>query len=386
MRRRVTIVMVMSAYQLGGTERQLASLIEHRPSYAKDFQLHTITFREASSEAIARRFEREGVRNTLVDRRTQTFLSFFFGVARTMARLKPDVVITLLDSSSGAWGRLAAWLVGVRNIVHSDQSLMVEGTRAHLFLRPFLDRVTRRFLPNAEAIAARLVRDGVRAERITVIPTAVDLGLFDPGSVLGVRDAWAVPGHAIVAGFVGRFADVKRIDILLDAMLELPVDRRPDYLVLAGDGPTMPAVRERVSSDAWLADRCILLGTIDEIPEFMASIDFLVLASRIEGLPNVVLEAMAMAKPVVATRVSDVPAVIEGCGFLAEPLDVTSLARAIGDMVALTPEERDRLGRTGRRRIERDYELDTVAKRFWDAQLELISGPPSVGVADPSTS
>ena len=386
MRRRVTIVMVMSAYRLGGTERQLASLIEHRPSYAKDLELHTITFLEPSSEAIVRRFVQEGVHNTLVDRRTRSFPSFFFGIARTMARLKPDVVLTLLDSSIGAWGRLAAWLVGVRNIVHSDQSLMVEGTRAHLFLRPFLDRVTRRFLPNAEAIAARLVRDGVPAERITVIPTAVDLGLFDPVSVRGAREAWGVPSDAVVAGFVGRFAEVKRIDILLDAMLELPLDRRPDYLVLAGDGPTMPAVREHVNGDAWLADRCILLGTIDAIPEFMASIDFLVLSSRIEGLPNVVLEAMAMARPVVATRVSDVPAVIEGCGFLAEPLDVASLAGAIAEMMALTPEQRDRLGRAGRQRIELEYDLDKVAKRFWDAQLELVSRPSGIAMADPRTS
>lgn len=263
-------------------------------------------------------------------------------------------------------------IAGVRVIVHSDRLLTPEGTRVHFWLRPFLDGRTARFLPNANAIADRLRDDGVPHEKIRVMPNGVDLAAFDPNAISSLRDEWGIPGDQVVLGYLGRFAPLKRIELLLEAVLQLSPNERPDALVLAGDGPTMPQIRQVVESDPWLRSRTKLLGSVDEPARFLASIDYLALPTEAEGLPNVVIEAMAMARPIVATRVSDIPWLVGDAGFLAEPLDPASIAAAIRNMQRLRPDERTELGKRARCRIEQEFAIDVAAARFWDAHLELL--------------
>jgi len=193
-----------------------------------------------------------------------------------------------------------------------------------------------------------------------------------PGSARDLRDAWGVSEDATVVGYLGRIAPLKRVDVLLRAIQRLPEASRPDAIVLAGDGPSLPEIRELVASDPWLENRCRFLGSIDDTPGFLASIDYLVLPSESEGLPNVVLEAMAMARPVIATAVSDVPILVADTGLLVPPADVDAMAEAIADLQRRSPDERRELGRRARRRIEDEYAIALSAERFWDAHLELL--------------
>lgn len=366
------VVFVLSSYVVGGAERQLAALIANRPADTHGLRIETITFLPAGSPELSEAFGALGVTNALVNRQALRFPAFLARLVRTIRATRPDIVHTILDSSTGAWGRLAALIAGVRTIMHSDRSLMTEGTRAHYLVRPLLDRMTARFLPNAEAIADRLERSGIPRDKIIVVPSGVDLTRFDPERAQGRRAAWDVPENAVVAGFLGRFAAVKRLDVLLDAVTRLPVDERPDVLALAGDGPMMPDVRARVEADPWLSSHCRLLGTVGDVPGFLASVDYLVLPSEVEGLPNVVLEAMAMRTPVVATRVSDVPAMLGDTGILADPGDTASLCAALRRMQALAPPERAALGARARQRVEQLYDVRVVAERFWQAHLALL--------------
>ncbi|MFO7589632.1 MAG: glycosyltransferase [Acidimicrobiia bacterium] len=367
---------VISSFSLGGAERQLAALIARRPAAACHLDLEAITFLPTSSPEIASSYAASGVAHTLIDRSALAFVPFFTRLVRHLRQTRPVVVHTVLDSSTGAWGRLAAWLAGVPVIVHSDRSLMTEGTRAHRLLRPFLDGITRHFFPNAEAIAERLVSTGVPRDRITVVMGGVDLDRFQPSPEARrrARAAWGITDSATVAGFLGRFVPVKRIDVLLDALRSLPEASRPDHVVFVGDGPLMPDVRARIEADPWLRRACMLLGARENVPAALAGIDYLVLPSAMEGLPNAVLEAMAMAKPIVATRVSDVPRIVDGVGFLAPPEDVTGFAKALAQMAALSAAERSALGARARARIEEAYDLCTISNRFWQAHLALL--PP----------
>lgn len=366
----------MASYSVGGTELQLASLIGARPAWAADYHLKTITFLPPRSAEVAQRFSDLGVENTLIDREKMSFPGFFLKLLAEVRRSRPDVLHAMLDSSTGAWGRLAGVIDRVPAIVQSDRSVVEEGTRTHRRLRPFLDRHTQRFLPNAHAIADRLMQSGVPAERITVVPSGVDLGRFDPGRVLPQGRFRRTPEET-VAGFVGRFHAVKRIDLLLEAVMLLPEGERPDRVVLAGDGPEAGAVRERVAGDAWLRDHVELVGTCDDVPGFLADVDYLVLSSEVEGAPNAVIEAMAMGKPVVATRVSDVPVIVGDTGFLAEPRDARALAVAWGEMQRLSPGARRQLGAAGRKRVEEGYDMRVVAEGFWDAHRRLLPKAPA---------
>lgn len=365
------VLFVMASYAVGGTELQLASLIANRPGWARGYALESVTFLPPRSAEVAERFASLGVVNTLIDREATSFPRFFARLLRQVRRSRPDVLHAMLDSSTGAWGRLAGVVAGVPAIVQSDRSIVEEGTSTHFRLRPFLDGRTKRFLPNAHAIAERLTRSGVPAERITVVPSGVDLGRFDPDAVHGSGRFRRRQGD-VVAGFVGRFHAVKRIDLLLRAVASLPDGARPDRLVLAGDGPEAPAVREQVAADPWLREHVELLGTCTDVPAFLAEIDYLILSSEVEGAPNAVIEAMAMRKPVVATRVSDVPTIVGETGSLAEPGDADSLAAAIAAMQALSSEARAERGAAARLRVEREYDVKVVAERFWDAHRRLL--------------
>lgn len=369
--RRITFV--LPALGLGGAEKQLALLCAHRPDFMRGVDLEINTFLPASSQSIRQAFEEHDVRVTLINRELLSFPRFFLQLVQHYRESRPQIVHTLLDSSTGTWGRSAALLTGVPNIFHSDLSLATSGTRVHYLIRPFLDRRTTRFLPNAETIAERLRTSGVRAEQITLMPNALDLDRFAPATGRSLREDLGLAPDAVVAGFLGRFSRVKRLDLLLEAVTQLPLHDRPDCLLLAGDGPETRAVLQRVSADPWLSAHVKLLGAIENIPEFLATLDYLVLCSDTEGLPNAVLEAMAMKLPIVSTDVSDLPQLVADAGFLARAGDVRSLAAALSRMQSLSPSQRARLGEKARVKVEQRHELKSVAQAFWHAHYEVLA-------------
>jgi glycosyltransferase involved in cell wall biosynthesis len=370
------ICFLINSLNIGGAEKQLLQFIATKGEALKVLDITIITFAPTTIDATPMQalFQRLEINTILIQRSQRSFIGFFLELVRTIRALKPDVVHTVLTGSTGTWGRLAAWLCGVPVIFHSDRDRNPPITRTQRLLRPYLDRVTTRFLPNAQAIADDLVKTGVPRRKIIVMPNGVDTARFNPATASSPRASWRVPEKAVVLGFLGRVARQKRPDLLLDALRSLPECSRPDYVVLGGDGPDMPYVRERCEADAWLKQHCLLPGMVERTPDFLAGIDYLVLCSDSEGTPNAVLEAMAMEKPIVATRVSDVPRLIEGVGFLAAMGDAPGLAAAITRMQKLTCEERAALGKKARARVVEQYELHRSTELFWQTHLDML--PP----------
>ena len=126
-----------------------------------------------------------------------------------------------------------------------------------------------------------------------------------------------------------------------------------------------------------------LLGVVADAPAFLAGIDVLVLCSDTEGLPNVVLEAHAMGRPVVATRVSDVPQLIEEARALVPAGDADALADAIAWAVALPAAERAAWGDRARARTVAEFAMPVAAERFWAAHDALLPRGGTRGGAEP---
>lgn len=363
-RARTDVAFVMATYAMGGMELQLAALLRERPQWARTLNIDVITLSPTVSEHIEDLFAAQGARATLIDRNALTFPGFMLGLIRHFRKTRPHVVHTQLDGSAGTWGRLAAVLAQVPAIIQSDLSLKVGGGSAHRRMRRYLDTQTVKFLPNATAIKDRLLAHGVRPERIEVLMPGVDLARFK----------YQLPTHkngGLVAGYLGRFDPVKRLDILLDALAAMPESHRPNKVLLAGDGPMRSMVEARLAADPWLGRHCQILGRQHDVPAFIEKIDYLILSSEVEGLPNAVLEAMAMGRPVVATRVSDVPLVVGDAGVLAEPADAASLAAALTKMQLASDEERAAMGRGARAKIEAHHDLQKIAERFWRVHSEV---------------
>jgi glycosyltransferase involved in cell wall biosynthesis len=174
-----------------------------------------------------------------------------------------------------------------------------------------------------------------------------------------LRQAWGVVEDDVVAITIGRFDHEKGYDLLLDAMPLLRATHCWSKLkmVWVGDGPLLPRARRLAKLVA--GDRVLLLGERHDIPDLMNAADLLVHPSRCEGLPLVVLEAMAKALPVIATPVGGIPEALGGTGVLlpeggGDPEFKRMLAESIATL-ADDEMQRRTLGRLAHQRAERCF-------------------------------
>jgi glycosyltransferase involved in cell wall biosynthesis len=196
---------------------------------------------------------------------------------------------------------------------------------------------------------------------VQLMPHGVDLERFRPTP--------PPAGEVLTILAVGRLVAKKGFPVLLDAAARLLA---PYTLRIVGDGPLRPELERRIA-ERGLGDRVKLVGprTHDELPAEFAAAHIVVVPSITDasgdrdGLPNVVLEAMSSARPVVASDVGAVSsAVVDGrTGVLVPPGDAHALAGAI-EFLADQPDMRERLGREARARVEADFELHACTARL----------------------
>jgi len=298
-----------------------------------------------------------------------------------LRRDRPDVLVSFVyqaDVLARVAGRLAGVPVIVSSIRDERAGAGTRGGRARareLLLRA-TDRLATLTTTNSTAAAASLVRRGVVSpRRLRVVPNGLDAAAVarGPGVRERVRAAASVPPGALVWLAAGRLVAQKDHATLLGALAARPGER----LWIAGDGPLRAALERRVA-DLGVADRVALLGLREDLPDLLAGCDALVLPSAWEGLPNVVLEAMAASRPVVATRVGGVAELVgEGVtGALCPPGDVPALAAAMGRVARAGDEGRAAMGAAGRAAVATSYSLAAAADA-WErvlAEAEELAG------------
>jgi glycosyltransferase involved in cell wall biosynthesis len=153
---------------------------------------------------------------------------------------------------------------------------------------------------------------------------------------------------------------------LLDAAGQiLEKAKRPVCFVIAGDGPGRQEIEEKIAQSRW-KENIKLLGHRADVPNVLASLDVLVLPSHAhEGIPQIVLQAQATARAVVATTVGGIPEVVEDgvTGLLVPPRNPKALAEKIEALLA-DPALRMRLGQAARAKIEKQHSLDAMGERL----------------------
>ncbi len=192
-----------------------------------------------------------------------------------------------------------------------------------------LDRlVLRRFAAVAvvsDELRRRLLRIGFPENRLHLILNGIDIAPFQQAA----QNAPS-PGSAARIGLVGRLSPEKGIDLFLQAAAILHPQHPEAHFLIAGDGPERAAL-QALAVQLGLSHHVQFLGRSDTMPEFLASLDLVVSASRQEGLPITLLEAMASARPIVATTVGEIPKALDGgkAGMLVPPENVPALAQAM---------------------------------------------------------
>jgi glycosyltransferase involved in cell wall biosynthesis len=172
------------------------------------------------------------------------------------------------------------------------------------------------------------------------------------------RREWGIEPHEAAIVFVGNLLPHKGLQHVVRALSSLPA--RAWRLVVVGSGPDEAAARA-IAARYGISERIAFLGRRSpvDVERIMGACDMLVLPSSVEGLPYVILEAMASAKPVVSSDVYGIPeAVVDGeTGLLVPPADEAALAQALDTLIA-NGDLRRRMGQNGRARFEAHFTLE----------------------------
>jgi glycosyltransferase involved in cell wall biosynthesis len=216
-----------------------------------------------------------------------------------------------------------------------------------------------------------------------LLENGIDTTVFCPRlSRAEAKQGLGIPPERLVIGAVGRLSPEKGFDLLIHAVDQLLHAGHDVELLIAGEGSERTALQALVSK-LGRQERIWLLGYVADVRDLYEAVDVFALSSYREGLPNVVLEALAMEVPVVATSVAGVPHLIRHGenGLLVELGQCESLTAALASVLA-DAELRSRLASAGRSTVEMGYSFSARMERlrtWYDALLHKIRPPVAAG-------
>lgn len=284
-----------------------------------------------------------------------------------------DVVQTWLFAAN-SYGRVAASRAGVPVIVANEMAVDLWKGRIERAVDRKLATTADRLVGNSRAVVDFYRTLGVPEDRLEMIHSGIviDGPEIEPDRA-GVRAELGFPADAPLILFAGRMAAQKRVGDLLRALDLVQIVEPSMRAALVGEGP-LRARLEETARNYDLTERTRFLGHRDDVPRLMAAADIVVLPSEYEGLPNVLMEAMTLGKPVVATAApGTTELVVDGeTGVLVPIGDVPALARAARDLIR-DPARARELGEAGRRRVAAEFRADAMIGRFAELYERLFA-------------
>jgi glycosyltransferase involved in cell wall biosynthesis len=260
-----------------------------------------------------------------------------------LRELRPDVVHTH-SSKAGLLGRLAAWMAGVPVRVHTvhgwsfDQDLEGAARKVAVRLERLAARITDALVVVTAVDRTRGLRAGVATRvKYHLIRSAIPASLYHPATETEralVKQAWGLDASTAVVGTVTRFAPPKDTLTLLAAFSVLLRSVPDAHLVIAGDGPERASVENDIGHRS-LEGSVTLLGHAGDVAAVLRGFDLFAFSSRREGLPRVVVEAVAAGLPIVSTDVGGVAEVLRVApsSRMVEAGDAPGMARAVREIL-----------------------------------------------------
>lgn len=377
-------VAISSLRMGGGAQTQVVHLVRGLVGRGDEVQVLSVLGMEEGREAHADQLGGLGVPLLVLqgvgDR--PHLVPVIGSAVRALRRFRPDVLVCFLFHAN-VLGRVAGRLAGVPVIISSIRNEVFGGKARDLATR-VTDRLGTVTTTNSARVAARLAsRHVTPATRLVVIPNALDPSPFTTAPVGRdqVRAELGVAPHEFLWLCIARLEPQKGHRSLVSAFGKVHAQHADTRLALVGDGPLRGELRAHVAA-LGLGTRVELLGRRGDVPALLAACDALVLASRWEGTPNVVMEAMASGRPVVATAVGGTEElVVHGKhGFLCPAEDAAALAGAMIRLQDLPHAQRAALGTEGREEIVSRSAVDVVVPQ-WLALIDACASARRGGSA-----
>ena len=288
-------------------------------------------------------------------------------------------VLHLHGYSSANFGRIAARMKGIPSIIHEHAIMKVQ---PHQYLFDFfLRRRTDAAVAVSEAVRDFLVHGRcVPPEKVRIIHNGIDLSRFEraePRRVLEKkRELSIAPGEKVV-GVVARFREEKGVIHFIDCAPHV-LRRHPDVkFVIAGEGPQRGELEGRVR-DLGLGDRVRFAGHCDDVPLMHSMFDVVVIPSLSEGFGLSMVEAMAIGRPIVATRVGGIREIARDGrdALLVPPAAPGEIAEKVGTLLS-HPEVADRLAKNARE-TSRQFSIERNVRQLEDLYLDLVNHASTV--------
>jgi glycosyltransferase involved in cell wall biosynthesis len=337
------VAAVIANESISGPGRQLTALAAALTQRGASFLVIILHRAGNPHPPFATHLEQHGVRYALVEDRGPLDWRIIRRMRTLLDHEKPSILqthgykATAVARALRFTGLPVPWIGFFHGETHEDAKARFYHWLDHRMLIG-ADRV----IVMSERQRTRFVRLGAN---VRVIHNAVLSQPALTGKDDDVRDVVSSLDRPVL-GVVGRLSPEKGVDVFLDACAELARAGRPCSAVIAGSGPEASRLHDQTRR-LGLDSRVRFLGTVRNVAALYQSIDLLVLPSRSEGLPNVVLEALGADRPVLCTRVGAVSEVLVNplAGLIVAPGDASALAQAVAPALALREREDARAAR-----------------------------------------
>jgi glycosyltransferase involved in cell wall biosynthesis len=363
-----------------GPERQILQLAKHMRREGFQLEMHVLYRRQGASPLIHPLIEKarnNGLKAEQLEGKAKLSPKNIFYIAQRLNRERFSLIHTH-GYKANVIGGIAAKLAGVKSV--ATMHLHTETTH-RLRLYRIIDLLTLRFFPKviavSESMRQYLIAAGLPPKRVVTVYNAIDIGIFTSNVSFhdkALRNQLGIGSDQHIISIIGRLTSQKGHHYFLESakrILEVSPETR---FLIAGDGPLRENLKG-LSLSLGITQAVRFLGYRQDIATLIGMSNVIAMPSLREGLPYVLLEALALARPVVGTKVRGIPEVIKHgeTGFLVPPKDSEALAEAI-IQVLRNPEEAARLGERGRKLVSREFNVETMARKTAAVYAEVLSG------------
>jgi len=359
-----------------GAETQLATLLA-RLAKMSDLQVSAVLFNEGY---LASELRRLGIHIEVIPESQHNSLSLFLRLVEYFGRHNIDIVHTH-KYKDNILGNLASLFRGVRARIRTVHGFLepFDGFEAtKMMLYDSVDNfVNRCLVDQLLAVSLDLRKELIKhfgAEKVIQVHNAIELDTIQvTPRTTELRKELAIGEKDFLIGSMGRLVPVKGLESFLLAARIIRHHNPTCKFIIAGDGPLKDDLRE-MAREYGIEESVRFLGHRGDSYDVLHALDIFVLSSLSEGIPMVLLEALALSRPVVATRVGGVPEVIEHglSGLLVAPGNHEALAQAC---ISLMDDYRiaEALGAAGHKRVEEAFSAKSMADQVADMYRELVA-------------
>lgn len=364
------ILYLITELDIGGAEKSLFELVTRLDRKRFDPTVACLT----GHGEIGQWLERAGVPVVYIEMKSAWDVGAWLRLRRLLKENKPHVLHSFLFHANLA-GRIVSKGLGIEKRIASVR--VEEPRRWHLKL----DRLTHGASDRITCVSGS-TRDYIHREaripleKLVVIPNGIDATTCDM-PLMAPPAEWKIPDGAPVVASIGRLSEQKDPFALLRIAATVIRDIPSAIFVFAGKGELENACLYE-ARQLGIEANVRLIGWVPDVRPLLARMDLLALTSRWEGMPNVVLEAMACRKPVVATRAGGSVELVddEKTGFLVDVGDEETFAAKVLELIR-NPERRKRMGIAARARVDVEFSLRTMVRRNEQLYAEnLVETPP----------